>query len=67
MDKDLRKIAKALREQGFETEINRKGHLQVYREGRLVTTFSGTPSDWRALRNALSQAKRAGFIWPPNR
>lgn len=67
MDKDLRKIAKALREQGFETEVNRKGHLMVYRDGRLVTTFSGTASDWRAMRNAVAQARRAGFKWPPRR
>jgi hypothetical protein len=65
MDKDLKKIAKALKAQGFETEATRKGHLMVYRDGRLVTTFSGTASDWRALKNALAALRRAGFRWPP--
>lgn len=67
MDKDMRKIAKALREQGFEVETTSKGHLMVFRDGRLVTTFSGTASDWRAMRNAIAKARRAGFVWPPRR
>ena len=65
MNKDLRKIAKALKAQGFETEMTKRGHLMVYRDGHLVTTFSGTASDWRALKNALAVLKRAGFKWPP--
>lgn len=65
MDKDLKKIVKALREQGFDVEVTRKGHLMVYRDGRLVTTFSGTASDWRGMKNALAYARRAGFRWPP--
>ena len=65
MDKDLKKIVKALQKQGFEVEVTRKGHLMVYRDGRLVTTFSGTASDWRALKNGIAAARRAGFRWPP--
>lgn len=65
MDKDLKKIVKALREQGFDVKVTRKGHLTVTRDGRLVTTFSGTASDWRSMKNALSHARRAGFRWPP--
>lgn len=65
MDKDLKKIVKALREQGFEVETTRKGHLMVHRDGRLVVTFSGTASDWRSMKNGISHARRAGFRWPP--
>jgi hypothetical protein len=65
MNKDLRKIAKALRDQGFDTELTKRGHLRVFLDGIWVTTFSGSPSDWRAYRNALAAAKRAGFQWPP--
>ncbi len=67
MDKDLRKLAKALKTQGFDVEVTAKGHLVVSRDGKLVATFSGTPSDWRSFRNALAPLKRAGFRWPPSR
>ncbi len=65
MNKELRKIEKALIVQGFDTVVTKKGHLRVYLDGIWVTTFSGSPSDWRAYRNALAAAKRAGFQWPP--
>lgn len=65
MDKDLKKIRKALHAQGFETELTKRGHLMVFKNGRAVATFSGTASDWRALKNGLAKARRAGFQWPP--
>lgn len=65
MKKELKQMVKALEAQGFQVEITRRQHVMVYREGRLITTFSGTASDWRAMRNALSHARRAGFRWPP--
>lgn len=65
MKKDLKKIAEALREQGFETILTKRGHLQVFRNGRYVATFAGTASDWRSLKNSLADARRAGFEWPP--
>jgi hypothetical protein len=67
MDKDLRKIVKALRAQGFEVEVTAKQHVIVSRDGALIATFSGTASDWRSLRNSLAPLKRAGFRWPPSR
>lgn len=67
MDKDLRKVVKALEAQGFEVEVTRKGHLVVTRDGVLIATFSGTASDWRSFRNGLSYLRRAGFRWPPRR
>jgi hypothetical protein len=65
MQKDLAKIVKALEAQGFTTRVTTKGHVTVYRDGVLVATFSGSPSDWRAMRNALAPLRRAGFRWPP--
>jgi hypothetical protein len=67
MHKDLKKIAKALEAQGFEVEVTKRGHMLVYRDGRHIATFSGTPSDWRSMKNSLSDARRAGFDWPPRR
>lgn len=67
MNKDLRKIVKALEGQGFEVRVTRRGHVVVTRDGELVATFSGTASDWRSMQNGISHAKRAGFVWPPKR
>jgi hypothetical protein len=65
MDKDMKKIAKALRAQGFEVTVTKKQHLAVSKDGRIVAVFSGTASDWRSMRNSISDARRAGFEWPP--
>jgi len=65
MDKDLRKVVKELEAQGYETRVTAKGHITVTRDGRVVAVFSGTPSDWRSMRNALARLRRAGFRWPP--
>jgi predicted RNA binding protein YcfA (HicA-like mRNA interferase family) len=67
MDKDLKKIIKALEKQGFEVEVTAKGHVTVYHDDRLIVTFSGTPSDWRSVKNGIAAARRAGFRWPPTR
>ena len=67
MDKEMRKIAKALTEQGFDVKITKRGQLIVTLDGELIATFSGTSSDWRGIRNGLAHAKRAGFVWPPKR
>lgn len=67
MDKDVKKILEALVDQGFEVRITRKGHAEVRRDGRKVATFSGTASDWRAVKNSIADARRAGFRWPLRR
>jgi predicted alpha/beta-hydrolase family hydrolase len=67
MNKDLRKIAKALEAQGFEVNRLKSGHLEVRRNGRRVATFSGTPSDRRSWKNSLAAVRRHGFKWPPQR
>ncbi|WP_183092942.1 hypothetical protein [Nocardioides stalactiti] len=64
MDKQTKKVVEALEEQGFEVRISKKQHIIVTLDGRLVTTMSGTASDHRAIRNAIAQARRAGFRWP---
>ncbi|MDI1290607.1 MAG: type II toxin-antitoxin system HicA family toxin [bacterium] len=64
MNKDMRKIVKALEEQGFEVRTTSAGHLFVTRDGRPVATLSGTPSDHRSIANALARLRKAGFSWP---
>lgn len=67
MDKDLKKIVKALEAQGFVIEVTKKQHIMVFRDGRAVATFSGTASDFRSMRNSIADARKAGFEWPPKR
>lgn len=65
MDKDLKKIIKALKAQGFEIEVTKKQHVMVFMNGRSIATFSGTASDWRSMQNSIADARKAGFKWPP--
>ena len=67
MDKDLRKIVKALEAQGFEVTVTTRGHLMVERDGEVIATLAGSTGDWRSIRNGLAPLKRAGFRWPPTR
>jgi hypothetical protein len=67
MHKELKAIDRELRKQGFDTWIQKNGHMAVYLDGRRVTVFSSTPSDFRSWKNSLAACKRAGFIWPAPR
>jgi hypothetical protein len=67
MNKDLKKILKAAQAAGFETRTTNKGHIVVTKDGRRVTTFAGTASDYRSIRNGLAALRHAGFEWPPRR
>jgi hypothetical protein len=52
LDKDLRRIAKALEAQGFETATTSKGHLRVFLHGKAVAKFS--------LRRSQRPRRRSG-------
>lgn len=67
MNKDLRKVLRALEHQGFTLTTLNSGHIEVRKEGQRVTTFAGTASDHRSMRNSIAYARRAGFVWPPKR
>lgn len=65
MGDDARKLFRELERQGFTVERTKGSHWLVRNsEGRAVCTIAGTASDWRSLRNAISQLRKAGFIWP---
>lgn len=61
MQKDIRKLCKELKNQGFNVRGTRRGHLLVEREGVVVAGLAGTPSDYRSLKNSIAQLRRAGF------
>jgi hypothetical protein len=66
MDKDVKKLIKACKEQGFEVRYRTNGHPAVYRpDGSHVVDLASTPSEYRGWRNGLACLKRAGLIWPP--
>lgn len=64
MKKDLRKLTKALEEQGFTVRASKRGHILISNANGLVATFSGTASDWRSLKNGMAALRRAGFRSP---
>ena len=63
---DLRDIQRAAKEQGWDVGRTKKGHLKFVPPDltKHIVIEAGTPSDWRAVNNLLSQLKRQGFIWP---
>lgn len=59
--KDLRQLVHSLQLEGFEVRWTSRGHLVVGRVGRVVTVFSGSPSDWRSFHNSMADLRRAGY------
>lgn len=65
MDKELRKVLDEAERQGFTVQRTKRGHVMVRDANNVpVTTFSGSASDSRSLRNGIAQLRRAGFAWP---
>lgn len=64
--KDLQKILEALEDQGWRVEETKRGHYMAYPPDKSQgpVSIGGTPSDRRALMNALSLLERRGFRWP---
>ena len=67
MSGDMRRMLKALEEQGFDVTRTQRGHYEVRKDGRRVATIAGTASDHRSIRNAVAYLRKAGFIWPPRK
>ena len=67
MNSDVEKIVKALREQGWEVDGDRR-HYRAYPmvKSEPFIVFSKTPSDQRATKNVVSRLRRSGFVWPWN-
>jgi len=65
--KDRDKVIDAAIEQGWRTQTTKDG-LQLFApDGVAIVTIHGTPSDRRAIKNAISRLRRHGFQWPPKR
>jgi predicted RNA binding protein YcfA (HicA-like mRNA interferase family) len=59
-------VKKAARGQGWSVEATKKGHVRLVPPDKTkpIVVGSGTPGDYRAVKNLLAQAKRSGLIWP---
>lgn len=65
MDKDTKRLLAEAERQGFSVRMTSRGHAQVRDSSNVVVAvLSGTASDHRSFRNAVSQLRRAGFVWP---
>lgn len=63
----LRPIVEVAESQGWRVEPTRRNHFQFKApDGVHMVTTSGTPSDYRVLRNTVSQLRRAGLEVPPH-
>ena len=47
---------------GWRIERTSGGHLRFKKPGRQIVHTSSTPSDWRAVRNALAMLTRADRV-----
>jgi len=65
--KGLEEVIRAAREQGWAVSQTGKLHIRLVPPDptRPIVIAAGTPSDVRAVRNLISQARRSGLRWPP--
>jgi hypothetical protein len=61
--KETRQLIVALHQQGWTTNHHRK-HVKATPPCRCcpMVTFGSTPSDHRAMKNAVSQLRKSGFV-----
>jgi predicted RNA binding protein YcfA (HicA-like mRNA interferase family) len=69
MADDIKKIRKALDQQGWRIEDRKGGHAMAYPpdQTKPAVVLPGTPGGGRWLQNLVAQLRRSGFIWPPRK
>lgn len=58
LGKDVKQHALWAESRGWRVERTRKGHIAFKRSGAPTVFFSGTPGDYRALRNSRRELIR---------
>lgn len=65
--KDYKALDSALLDQGWALEATKEGHTRAVPPDRnqQIVHYSSS-NDPRAFKNAVSQLRRSGFVWPPD-
>lgn len=62
--KDLERILRDARRQGWDVERTKGGHWRLYApDGKNIVHAAGTPSDVRSLERLVSRMPHFGFTW----
>jgi len=61
MDKDLRKLAKRARDQGWTVELNRNKHVVFTSPAGHPIVTGSSASDHRSIRNLTAIMRRHGY------
>lgn len=61
MNKEVRRLIKELREQGWRVEKRTSKSVAFSPDGRVFVPIHHTPSDKRSMQNTISQLKRGGY------
>ncbi|MCH9837315.1 hypothetical protein K0U83_16755 [bacterium] len=62
MNKDVRKMVKALKREGLTVKPSRSQHLNIYQGDRRVATMPVSPSDYRWSKNLMADIRRTTGI-----
>lgn len=64
---DWKKVTREAERQGWRIERGRKGQFKLIPPdpARQIVFVHATPSDHRAIKNAIAEMRRQGFRWPP--
>ena len=65
MDKDIKKLLAALKEQGWRVESTRRGRMMAYApDGVGKVLIDTTIADHHAIKNTISRLKQCGYRPP---
>lgn len=69
MDSDWKKVVREAARQGWTVEFGRRGQLKLIPPdpASKIVIIHRSPSDHRALKNAIAEMRRQGLQWPPKR
>ena len=69
MDPDWKRLVREAERQGWMVERRRNGQTKLIPPdpAKQIVFIHDTPSDSRALKNAIAEMRRQGLAWPPKR